>query len=307
MLHCTTGEEPLFEETPTAEHWILTTKSVLGYEHVLAEAGEKPLDEGMRSACVRLRADRGPDYYSQLLFALTHKHYAAKNAQEVWGRILDHRDRLTTQLGRNPGIAVAALDYLLNVEGGFARPTLIDELKLARLVDSATRDALTGLYDRASLGVALQRSFGEGTAPISAIMIDLDYFKRFNDSHGHLAGDRVLMRVSAIVRQSVRDTDLPARYGGEELCVVLPGRSLEEATHVAERLRARIEQELGADGVTASLGVASFPEHAHDALSLLEAADRALYASKRSGRNRVTVHTRAGSERATPRFNVSRI
>jgi diguanylate cyclase (GGDEF)-like protein len=115
------------------------------------------------------------------------------------------------------------------------------------------------------------------------------------------------MRVSAIVRQSVRDTDLPARYGGEELCVVLPGRSLEEATHVAERLRARIEQELGADGVTASLGVASFPEHAHDALSLLEAADRALYASKRSGRNRVTVHTRAGSERATPRFNVSRI
>lgn len=297
----------MFDETPTAEHWILTTKSVLGYEHVLAEAGERPLDEGMRSACLRLREDRGADYYSQLLFALTHKHYAAKDAQAVWGRIVDHRDRLTTQLGRSPGIAVAALDYLLNVEGGFARPTLIDELKLARLVDSATRDALTGLYDRATLGAALQRAFGEGTAPISAIMIDLDHFKIFNDTHGHLAGDRVLMRVSAIVRQSVRDTDLPARYGGEELCVVLPGRSLDEALYVADRLRTRIDQELGADGVTASLGVASFPEHAHDALSLLEAADRALYASKRAGRNRVTVHTRVGSERTTAQFAASRI
>src|SRR5262249_2811149 len=148
--------------------------------------------------------------------ALTHKHYGAERAQEVWQRMIDHRDRLAAQLGRNPGIAVAALDYLLNVEGGFARPTLIDELKLARLVDSATRDALTGLFDRAALDVALQRAFGDGTAPISAIMIDLDHFKRFNDSHGHLAGDRVLVRVSSIVRKAVRDSDLPARYGGEE-------------------------------------------------------------------------------------------
>jgi diguanylate cyclase (GGDEF)-like protein len=300
MLRRANEEVLLFEDTPTAEHWILTTKaSVLGYEHVLAEAGEMPLDEGMKSACLRLRAHHGPDYYSDLLFALTHKHYAASDAQVVWNRFLGHRDRLASQLGRNPGIAVAALDYLLNVEGGFARPTLIDELKLARLVDSATRDALTGLYDRASLALSLQRAFGEGTAPISVIMLDLDHFKRFNDHHGHLAGDRALVRVSTIVRQSVRETDLPARYGGEELCVVLPGRSLEETLNVAERLRARIEQELGPEGVTASLGIASFPEHAHDPLGLVAAADRALYVSKRSGRNRVSVHPPAASELVT--------
>jgi diguanylate cyclase (GGDEF)-like protein len=289
----------LFDDTPTAEHWIPSTRSTLGYEHVLAEAGERPLDEAVRSACLRLRADR--DYYSQLLFALTHKHYPSADAEQVWRRILDHRDRLSAQLGRNPGIAVATLDYLLNVERGFARPTLIDELKLARLVDSATRDALTGLYDRAALGQALQRSFGEGVAPISVIMIDLDHFKCFNDNHGHLAGDRVLIRIGSIVRQSVRESDLPARYGGEELCVVLPGRSLDEASHVADRLRARIEQELGAEGVTASFGVASFPEHAQDALGLLEAADRALYVSKRAGRNRVTVHAQALAERPETR------
>lgn len=280
----------MFDNTSTAEHWI-PTKRALNYEHVLAEAGERPLDDGTQSARLRLRADHGAGYYSELLFALTHKHYAAERAQEVWVRIVEHRDRLVAQLGRNPGIAVAALDYLLNVEGEIARPTFIDELKLARLVDSATRDALTGLYDRATLSLALQRSFTEGALPISAIMIDLDHFKRFNDGHGHLAGDRVLMRVSAIVSQSVRESDLPARYGGEELCVVLPSRSLEDATNVAERLRARIEQELGAEGVTASFGVASFPEHAQDPLTLLESADRALYASKRAGRNRVTVHS----------------
>jgi diguanylate cyclase (GGDEF)-like protein len=291
----------LFDDTPTVEHWIPATGSVLGYEHVLAEAGERPLDEALRAACLQLRIDRGADYYSQLLFALTHKRYPPAEAEPVWRRMLDHRDRLAAQFGRNPGIAVAALDYLLNVEGGFARPTLIDELKLARLVDSATRDALTGLYDRAALSLALQRSFGEGVAPISVIMIDLDHFKSFNDTHGHLAGDRVLMLISSIVRQSVRESDLPARYGGEELCVVLPGRSLDEACHVADRLRARIEQELGADGVTASFGVASFPEHAHDPLALLQAADLALYASKRAGRNRVTVHAHAVAERADRR------
>src|SRR6185503_2857269 len=105
----------LFDDTPTAEHWIPTTRSVLGYAHVLAEAGETPLDEGVRSVCLQLRTDHGADYYSQLLFALTHKHYPAGDAEQVWGRIVDHRDRLAVQLGRNPVIAVAALDYLLNV------------------------------------------------------------------------------------------------------------------------------------------------------------------------------------------------
>jgi diguanylate cyclase (GGDEF)-like protein len=281
----------VFEETPTVEHWMLSARGgVLSYEHVLAEAGEAALDEAGQAACRRLRGERGRSYYSDLLFALTHKHYAPSEAQAVWSTLLRYRDQLAAQLGRNPGIAVAALDYLLNVERNLTRPTLIDEPKLTRLMDSATRDALTGLFDRASLAVALQRAFTERAASIGVIMIDLDHFKDFNDRHGHLAGDRALARVSAIVRQSVRDSDLPARYGGEELCVVLPGRALEDVLNVAERLRARIELELAGEGVTASMGVACFPEHAQNAQGLLETADHALYASKRAGRNRVSVY-----------------
>lgn len=280
----------VFEETKTSQHWVLTSQSGhLSYEHVLAEAGETR-DTQASTSCSRLRADRGVRYYSELLFALTHRRYEASEAEQLWSRILQHRDRLSLQLGRNPGVAVAALDHLTNVEGCLARPTLIEELKLARLVESATRDSLTGLYDRESLRLSLERAFAHGAEPVTLIMIDLDHFKRINDVHGHVAGDRVLVRIADMVRQSVRDTDVAARYGGEELCLLLPGRSLDDGVAVAERLRARIEAELADQGVTVSLGVASFPRDARDPVGLIQAADAALYVSKRTGRNRVSVH-----------------
>jgi diguanylate cyclase (GGDEF)-like protein len=280
----------VFEDVPTAETWSPTLQQGSPtYEHVLAEAGEKRPDHPAVRDCEVFRKRLGERYYVELIYALTHKRFSAHEAQALWRRLLTHRDNLHALLGRNPGMAVAAVDYLTNVERNFVRPTLIDELKLSRLVESATRDALTGLYDRDALNASLERAFQDGTQPISVIMLDLDHFKNFNDSHGHLAGDRVLTRAAGILRESVRDTDIPVRFGGEELCVVLPGQSLDEAKNVAERLRACIENELQDDGVTASFGVASYPEHADHPLALIGAADTALYVSKRAGRNRVSV------------------
>jgi diguanylate cyclase (GGDEF)-like protein len=289
----------VFEELPTSEHWMVPApRTELTYEHVLTEAGEAPQDGGFAVACRRLRERHGAAYYSDLLFALTHRRYSASHAQEAWRHIMAHRDRLTAQLGRNPGVAVAALDYLANIEASLVRPTLIDEPKLLRLVDRATHDALTGLFDRSTLRSSLERALVAGSGPVSVIMLDLDCFKQFNDTRGHVAGDRVLVAVSNILLQSVRDSDLAARYGGEELCVVLPGRGLQEAAAVAERLRAAIEQELSADGVTASFGVAVSPQHADTPLALLHAADQALYVSKRAGRNRVTMFQPGPTSRA---------
>lgn len=280
----------MFEEMPTGEHWVLPTeREELSYRHVLSEAGEALGDVALRATCKRLRERYGSAYYSDLLFALIHRRYPTGQAEAMWRRLVQHRDRLALALGRNPGVAVAALDYLVNVEATLARPILIDEPKLLRLVDRATHDALTGLFDRASLRSALQRALGSGRDSVCVIMLDLDQFKAFNDRCGHLAGDRALRRVGAILQEAVRDTDVAARYGGEELCVVLPGRSLHEATAVAERLRSRIEEELASEGITASFGVAAYPEHGRTPLELLGAADQALYVSKRSGRNRVSV------------------
>ncbi|MFT3925743.1 MAG: GGDEF domain-containing protein [Myxococcales bacterium] len=277
----------MFEEMPTSELWPGTLQSErVTYEHVLAEAGEQSSNQTTLRACRRMRLE-GRSYYGDLLFVLTHKRYADHRAQEVWMRILCHRDHLTALLGRSPGVAVAALDYLTNMEGAFNRPALIDELKLTRLMDSATRDALTGLYDRETLRVCLKRALANPRGLVSVIMIDLDHFKDFNDRLGHLAGDSVLVKISALLRDSVRNTDMAARYGGEEFCVVLPERSLAEAMEIAERLRGRIERELALEGVTASFGVANSQEHAHEPHLLLGAADGALYAAKRSGRNRI--------------------
>lgn len=284
----------LFEETPTAEHWYVPRATEpLRYEHIQAAAGERADDHRLETDIRALKERRGAEYYGDLLFALTHRRYSPEAAERLWRRVLDHRDRLTAQLGRNPGVVVSALDYLCNIEGALVRPTLIEELKLSRLVDSATHDGLTGLFDRSTLRLTLTRALrGDPTEPVSVIMIDLDHFKQFNDRYGHVEGDQALKRVADIMQRSVRDTDICARYGGEEFCVVMPGRGLEDSAAVAERLRSSIEHELRAWRMTASLGVAAFPEHGHAPLALIAAADAALYDAKRAGRNRVVVQSK---------------
>jgi diguanylate cyclase (GGDEF)-like protein/PAS domain S-box-containing protein len=168
------------------------------------------------------------------------------------------------------------------------------EQELRRL---STTDALTSLYNRrhldATLNLEFDRTARARNPPLSIIMIDIDHFKKFNDTHGHDQGDRVLQAVALCMRDSLRQYDVPCRYGGEEFLAILPNTPGEGARLVAERLRRSVE-ELVVDGlkVTISLGTATFPELAVDAPErLVEAADGALYRSKENGRNRVTAAT----------------
>jgi diguanylate cyclase (GGDEF)-like protein len=160
----------------------------------------------------------------------------------------------------------------------------------------ATTDELTGLHNRRSLLHRLKFETARAKrfrSPLSAVMIDLDHFKQINDEHGHAAGDLVLANVGRLLRESVRVIDVPGRYGGEELCVILPNTPLEGACKFAETLRFKLEAQLHYAGprqlqVTASIGVGSF-DHMEiaDAESLLRQADAAMYRAKRAGRNRV--------------------
>jgi diguanylate cyclase (GGDEF)-like protein len=162
----------------------------------------------------------------------------------------------------------------------------------------AITDPLTGLHNRRYLFELMGRELlkaRRNRTPVAAILADIDHFKRFNDTWGHEAGDLVLKRVADVIREHVRGSDIGCRYGGEELAVILPQTTPEVAVERAERIRrgiAGLRLEHGGhplDAVTASFGVAIFPQHADNAEALLRAADDALYEAKRAGRNRVVV------------------
>jgi diguanylate cyclase (GGDEF)-like protein len=162
----------------------------------------------------------------------------------------------------------------------------------AQLQQQALTDELTGCYNRRAFEMQLERDLQFATRmrqPLSLIMLDLDNLKEINDKLGHDGGDNALRMLAETLRAELRGVDTAARYGGDEFAIILPQADAEGALIVAERLRTRIAQ-VGMPGtavLTASLGLASFPEHAssRDTLALL--ADQALYKAKRSGRNRV--------------------
>ncbi len=167
----------------------------------------------------------------------------------------------------------------------------------------ASHDGLTGLFNRHELlrllGNDLQRA-RRYDHPLSVLLLDVDHFKSVNDYCGHQAGDRVLQQLGQLLQTASREVDYVARYGGEEFVVVLPEAGNEEAAEAAERLRQAVAKELfdlgdgrGAQHMTISIGVASCPEHGHDARELFHAADQAMYRAKHSGRNQVQVATEA--------------
>ena len=171
-----------------------------------------------------------------------------------------------------------------------------------RLEQLSLTDPLTGIYNRRFLNDRIEeeinRSLHKGLE-FTVLFIDLDHFKVYNDRFGHLAGDEALKRTAKIIKAALRGMDIVARFGGEEFCVLLPGASKQSALPVAERIREGIErmkipggEGLTAGRLTASLGVASFPEDGTALTTLLHASDMALYRAKTTGRNRfVAAHS----------------
>jgi diguanylate cyclase (GGDEF)-like protein len=170
---------------------------------------------------------------------------------------------------------------------------------LKRLEEMATTDGLTGLLNKRTLTeLAVQKiksaeRFGK---PLSVLVCDIDHFKRVNDTYGHDVGDVVIKGLADVLRRVKRDTDGVGRFGGEEFVVVCEETDEQGAALLAERIRqelcqAAFKTELGMLSVTCSVGVASFPAAGRTWETMFKATDEALYASKRAGRNRVTVWT----------------
>lgn len=196
-------------------------------------------------------------------------------------RIDEHMSMLVSALGNRIG---AAIENLM----------LYQETK-----ELSLHDPLTGLANRRMMSIALDESFARAKRlerSFSVVMLDLDYFKKYNDSHGHAAGDKLLANVAGIIQSETREIDLAVRYGGEEFLIILPEAGSPEAVAVAERIRQRVMEtpfppRVGSEPahVTISPGVATYDRSMAGADQLVEMADRAMYEAKRKGRNRVEV------------------
>lgn len=159
-------------------------------------------------------------------------------------------------------------------------------------------DGLTKLFNRRFWQEQFEREYKRSLRrdePSTVIMLDIDHFKKVNDTYGHQAGDKVIQALAAVVGSFTRETDYAGRYGGEEFVILLTEASLEHARYVAERLRKKAEStvvrhEEHTINFTVSIGAAEFSAHYDTALAWLEDADQALYAAKQNGRNRVKVH-----------------
>lgn len=282
-IYIRTSEQPMVERVaswgealPTSEEFFLDSCWAL-------RRGRSHLVEFARSELVCQHVDQTPSRTGYLCVPMTAQSAALgvlylESGSESFSR-LESQQWLATAIAERAAVA------LFNLK-------LQDSLR-----KQAIRDPLTNLYNRRHLDEWLERELHRAHrnhSSVGVVMLDIDYFKSFNDTFGHKAGDLLLQEVSNLLQRFVRSSDMASRYGGEEFLLVLPDTPLEAAQQRAEELRTRIKnlqlnyqnQLLGP--VTVSLGVAAFPEHGTTIDSLIRAADVALYRSKSEGRDRVT-------------------
>lgn len=271
------------------------------------EAGESCLGESVFApdACWSLRrgrSDRVPDARQHLVCAHMHQrprggysclpisaHGEANGVIHVQFEGLPEDDPLANE---------AQEEFLRTTTEHIALALANARLRENRRIQ-ASRDALTGLVNRRYMEETFEREIrrcARKDKPIAVFMVDVDHFKRLNDTHGHEAGDSMLRHVAATLTEVVRFEDIVCRYGGEEFLLVLPEADEAAALERAERARARVERtvahfrEQALGGRSISIGVAMFPMHGERIDELIRAADAALYRAKAGGRNRVSLH-----------------
>ncbi len=296
------------DDDPVLRHWLVKTLESFGHSIVQGEDGQQALalvrDEspdlvlidvempgmGGREVCRILKANKNFGFVPVILMTAR---------EDVQGKI--------------EGLGIGADDYLVKplnplelearVKSMLRLKILQDELMQANnrlksmnehLQDLSTTDALMGINNRMFFNKRIDYEFQRAQRyrkDLTLLVLDLDHFKSVNDTYGHPFGDRVLKGIADVLLTCVRQVDIVARYGGEELVVALPETNLEQAMIVAERIRSSVEETEIADGdarvkVTVSIGMATFP---HDSIAqveqLLKRADDALYAAKQAGRN----------------------
>ncbi len=266
-----------------------TGHSTIDVDLIQKIVGGAPVSGVSRAEAIRLYRNEGRRLYPLLLEQLTFQRWDEDEAEDLWHGMLRHKRELRRKLGRNPGVFVAALDYLSNVRNILKDPAIMSRDTAETIVVSAVADDLTGLMDRRAAYVRLgsiKQNCQENGKSFSVIMLDLDHFKNLNDTYGHETGDAVLKHFADEMRSVVRRSDLVARFGGEEFLMVISECSFGGAKKVLERLRKNLREARFDPPYTFSAGIIAYPEYSLSNKKLIRCADAALYAAKERGRDR---------------------
>ncbi len=243
----------------------------------------------------QIAKSEGDLIFPVLLNVFTQLDFSRDEAKGIWEGILKHRKEMSESFKRQVNLLTAICDYFLTIKKSFNYPKVVELNVFEEANHFSKCDSLTGLYNRGyfeeSLSGEISRSRRYNTE-FSIIFLDLDDFKKVNDSCGHLAGDFVLKKVANLIKSEKREEDVVARYGGEELVIILPETNKVNTIIKAERIRRKIQDmPLVFDGkeieISVSGGVATFPQDAPEANKLIQCADQALYRAKSEGKNRI--------------------
>jgi diguanylate cyclase (GGDEF)-like protein len=268
--------------------------SIIGFMKNHGQDEEKFLQE-----LEAIAKSEGDLIFPVLLNVFTQLDFSREEAKGIWEGILKHRKEMSDSFKRQVNLLTAICDYFLTVKKSFNYPKVVELNVFEEANHFSKCDSLTGLYNRGyfeeSLSGEISRSRRYDTE-FSILFLDLDDFKNINDSMGHLAGDFVLKKVANLIVKEKREEDVVARYGGEELVIILPETNKVNTIIKAERIRKKIQDlSLLFDGkdikISVSGGVATFPQDAVDAQKLIQCADQALYRAKSDGKNRICLYS----------------
>lgn len=238
----------------------------------------------------------GQEVYPIIFHVLTNLVIEPDEAEQCWQDILEHYGELKEILSRKVSLRTAICDYFCSIHKSLKNPKVVEIHIFEKTVKASRYDSLTNLFNRQFFDETIEREINRArrhNLDLSVLFFDLDDFKHVNDSFGHLAGDKVLQQVAQIILSEKRSEDIAARYGGEEIVVILPETDKVNAMVLGERIRQRVASTVvkykgKKIRLTISGGLASYPFNASNTADLMKCADQALYQAKGSGKNNIS-------------------